>query len=116
MLLDHDPLWAGRFETEAAALRRALGTVALEIHHIGSTAVHGLVAKPIIDILVVATGLEPLDARRPSLEREGFRWRGEHGISGRRYLDRLEPQAPLGEASHVHEGKALFIEAALRDA
>ncbi len=102
LLFDHDPLWSGRFEAEATALRRTLGAVALGIHHVGSTAVQGLVAKPIVDILVVATGLEALDARRAALERSGFRWRGEYGIAGRRYLDRLDPDAPLGKAAHVH--------------
>lgn len=51
-----DPSWSARAEVEAAALRRALRAVAIEIHHAGSTAVAGLVAKPIVDVLVAATG------------------------------------------------------------
>lgn len=102
VLREHDPSSTARFEAEAAALRRALGPVALAIHHIGSTAVEGLVAKPIVDILVVGLSTEALDGRRQALEALGFRWRGENGIAGRRYLDRPDAMAPLGRSAHVH--------------
>jgi len=52
-LADYDPRWPGQFEREAERLHRALGARALRIDHIGSTAIAGLAAKPIIDILVV---------------------------------------------------------------
>ena len=99
VLVAHDPSWPLRFEAEAAALRGALGPVALAVHHIGSTAVEGLVAKPIVDLLLVASGLPELDGLRAPLEATGFRWLGEHGIAGRRYLDRM---APSGAGTHVH--------------
>ena len=52
-VLDYDPLWPRRFEQLAVRVRAVLGTKALIVEHIGSTAVPGLAAKPIIDILVV---------------------------------------------------------------
>jgi GrpB-like predicted nucleotidyltransferase (UPF0157 family) len=58
----HDPRWAGSFERERAALEEAIGPWAIGgIHHVGSTAVPGLDAKPIVDILV---GVESLEASR----------------------------------------------------
>ncbi len=48
-----DPRWADAYAGEAATLRAALGPLAVRVEHVGSTAVPGLVAKPIIDILLV---------------------------------------------------------------
>ena len=62
----YDPAWPSRFEAERAALAGAIGDwVVGGIHHVGSTAVPGLAAKPVIDILV---GVESLQASRPCIE------------------------------------------------
>ncbi|HEX8082870.1 MAG TPA: GrpB family protein [Solirubrobacteraceae bacterium] len=61
-LAEYDPSWPARFSAHATRLRSALGDVALRIEHIGSTAVPGLAAKPIVDILVVVA-----DPEAPSL-------------------------------------------------
>ena len=52
VIVDYDPAWPARFERERDRVRRALGASADRIEHIGSTAVPGLAAKPIIDVLV----------------------------------------------------------------
>jgi GrpB-like predicted nucleotidyltransferase (UPF0157 family) len=57
----YDPAWPSRFEEEAAALRNAFGPLARRIEHVGSTAVPGLIAKPIIDIQVSVASLASLD-------------------------------------------------------
>lgn len=63
----HDPSWASRFESERTALQLAIGDwVVGGIHHVGSTAVPGLDAKPVIDILV---GVRDLPSSRDSFER-----------------------------------------------
>lgn len=51
-IVDYDPEWPERFETEKVLLTDAFGDAAIRIEHIGSTAVPGLGAKPVIDILV----------------------------------------------------------------
>jgi len=51
-LHDYTPLWAELFMIEAARIRAALGELALDVQHVGSTAVPGLKAKPILDIAV----------------------------------------------------------------
>ena len=95
----HDPLWKDKFATEAQLLRTALESAALEIHHIGSTAIPDLWAKPIIDIAVAARALQAVDARGAEMEAIGYEARGEHGVEGRRYFKKAV--AP-GEGFHVH--------------
>jgi GrpB-like predicted nucleotidyltransferase (UPF0157 family) len=51
-IVEYNPDWADMYEQEAASIRKALGSLILEIEHIGSTAVPGLAAKPVIDIMV----------------------------------------------------------------
>ncbi len=61
-VVPHDPAWPGAFERERAALAEAIAPwVTGGIHHVGSTAVPGLDAKPVIDILV---GVEDLRSSR----------------------------------------------------
>jgi GrpB-like predicted nucleotidyltransferase (UPF0157 family) len=58
-IVEYDPSWPARFERERAALEAAIGEFASGgIHHVGSTAVPGLAAKPIVDILVGVDDLE----------------------------------------------------------
>jgi len=65
-VVPYDPEWPARFDRERDLLRRAIGTwVVGDIHHVGSTAVPGLDAKPIIDILV---GVEDLESSRACFE------------------------------------------------
>lgn len=65
-LSTYDPSWPARFEAEQAALAAAIGEWTIGgIHHVGSTAVPGLAAKPIIDILV---GVRDLDGSRACFE------------------------------------------------
>ncbi len=93
--------WIKEFEGESEKLRSAFGEALIEVHHIGSTAVPGLAAKPVIDVLLVARSLAAADAKREVAEREGYRWEGENGIPGRRYLVRLKPHGRRHH-SHVH--------------
>jgi len=62
-VVEYNPAWPELFNAESVLLCRTLGSVAIAILHIGSTAVPGLPAKPIIDILVETTDLAALDTR-----------------------------------------------------
>ncbi|MEL6971157.1 MAG: GrpB family protein [Bacteroidota bacterium] len=85
-VVDYNPNWPQAFEQEATLLRQALAGVLVEVHHIGSTSVPGLAAKPIIDILPEVNDLALLDAKAPQMEALGYEVMGEYGIPGRRYF------------------------------
>ena len=78
--------WKRQFHSEADQIAAVLGDVVMAVHHIGSTSIPGIVAKPIIDILLEVTDLERLDRRSHMLERLGYEGLGEYGIVGRRYF------------------------------
>ena len=84
-----DPDWPHRAEVLSEELESLVGPALLTCHHIGSTAVLGLPAKPIIDLIPEVTDLKALDPVRPALEAAGYEWMGEHGLPGRRYLRRV---------------------------
>jgi GrpB-like predicted nucleotidyltransferase (UPF0157 family) len=62
VIVEYDPAWPGQFECEAEHLRHTLAEHVLRIDHIGSTAVAGLAAKPIIDIQVVLSDRASIEA------------------------------------------------------
>jgi GrpB-like predicted nucleotidyltransferase (UPF0157 family) len=97
VLAPHSAAWAAAFAHEAAAVVDALPDVALTLHHIGSTAVPGLAAKPVIDMLGVVAAVEALDAHAGRLVALGYEAMGEYGIPGRRYFRR---DAPDGVRTH----------------
>jgi GrpB-like predicted nucleotidyltransferase (UPF0157 family) len=80
--------WQRAFEEEAARIRAALGDVVLELHHIGSTSVAGLPAKPIVDILLGLERLELTDHELEAMASLGYEDRGEAGVPLRRYFAR----------------------------
>lgn len=82
----HRPEWAGMYREEAEAIKKILKDNCIAIHHIGSTSVPGLAAKPIIDIMPVVKDLDAVDAVAGEFEQLGYEYLGEFGIAGRRYL------------------------------
>ena len=77
VIVDYDPGWPRRFQHERTRIARALGKRARIIEHIGSTAVPGLAAKPIIDVLVTIAKAEIEDDSRlvADLEAAGYELR-----------------------------------------
>lgn len=85
-IVPYDPAWPEMFRREADHLRSCLPSEILgQIEHFGSTAVPGLAAKPIVDMLVEVTDLDETRARiAPLLESQGYDyfWRPTHGDDG----------------------------------
>jgi len=99
-LVPHDPRWAQLFDGERQRLSSTLGAEALKIEHIGSTAIPGMCAKPVIDMLAVVADVGAIDARDAQMRALGYESMGEFGIAGRRYLRR---DNSAGERTHqVH--------------
>ena len=83
---EYTPAWRDAFERERSSLVAALGPVALAVEHVGSTAVPGLCAKPVIDIAVGAESLETGRGAIPALTALGYEFKGEAGIPGRHFF------------------------------
>jgi GrpB-like predicted nucleotidyltransferase (UPF0157 family) len=97
-VIAYDDAWPARFTELGRRLREALGPVALRIDHIGSTAVPGLDAKPIIDVQISVLALEPVGAYRGAIEACGFAWRADNSELTKRYFRELPGQ----RRTHIH--------------
>ncbi|WP_037384658.1 GrpB family protein, partial [Serratia sp. DD3] len=85
-IVAYDEQWPSLFEAESSLLQITLGKVISRIHHVGSTSVPELAAKPVIDILLEVVSLNELDNLNVEMVRAGYNARGENGISNRRYF------------------------------
>lgn len=99
-LMPHDPRWAAEFAREASLVAEAFGEWHVAIHHIGSTAIPGICAKPVIDMLAAVSDVTRLDAKEPEMKALGYEVLGEFGLAGRRYFRKDDAR---GERTHqVH--------------
>lgn len=85
-IVGYDPAWEEKFNREARLIEEIFGGELVAIHHIGSTAVKGLAAKPIIDIMPVVKDVSRADGFNARFEEIGYEAMGEFGIAGRRYF------------------------------
>lgn len=99
-LLKSDPSWPDAFERHITRLRPLISAQNISFHHIGSTAVSDLIAKPVIDILLVVPNLPNLVSESKRFEEQGYDVRGTYGIEGRHYLK--FPNTHLNCAANIH--------------
>ncbi|HTV50364.1 MAG TPA: GrpB family protein [Steroidobacteraceae bacterium] len=116
VIQEYDPAWPARFQAIAAVVWEALGDVVQRIEHVGSTAVPGLAAKPIIDVDVVVWVQSQVPEAMRRLDVLGYVHEGDLGIAGRDAF-----RSPSGGAEHhlylLVEGAAeLTRHLAFRDA
>lgn len=105
-VVPYDLEWTPRYEEESEVLKNILGPELVAIHHIGSTSVPRLAAKPIIDIMPVVKNIEKIDSLYPLFEKAGYECMGEFGIPGRRYF-RKGGECRTHQV-HVFEEKDIF--------
>lgn len=86
ILIPHNPHWHEEFKKESQVIAQALGDELVAIHHIGSTAIRGIKAKPVIDILPEVRNIEKIDSFNGEMVKLGYTPRGENGIPLRRYF------------------------------
>ncbi len=114
-VVDYDPLWPRIYEQLYTFLWPAISDVAIAIEHVGSTAVPGLAAKPIIDIDIVSANDEKTSICITRLADLGYEHRGDLGIRGREAF--LQP--PTKPRHHLYlcvsGSQALANHLAVRD-
>ena len=98
-IVEYDPEWPRVFKREAEAILEECRPCITEVHHIGSTSVSGLAAKPVLDMMPVAA--TPGDGAKavPNMTMLGYLYRGENGLPGRFYFDRVVDGRTV---AHVH--------------
>jgi GrpB-like predicted nucleotidyltransferase (UPF0157 family) len=101
IVVPYDPAWHDLFVVTAQPMREVLGNVAIRIDHIGSTAIHGIAAKPVIDILISVASLEPFDTIQKPLASLGYVWQADNPDMTKRFF--REP--PGTRRTHIHVQK-----------
>ena len=109
-VVPHDPKWKDAFADEAEAIKDALSDTSVEVHHIGSTAIPDMLAKPIIDLLGVVPYLADVDAKTGSLENLGYKAMGAYGIEGRRYFRKIDGNGTRTHHLHMFEKGSTHVE------
>jgi GrpB-like predicted nucleotidyltransferase (UPF0157 family) len=101
VLVPHDPAWPSRFAEERDRLVALFAGVDVGIEHVGSTAVPGLAAKPVIDVLLGAPSLRDVEDRIPALAADGWSYVPEHedALPDRRYFVK---SAGGARSHHLH--------------
>jgi GrpB-like predicted nucleotidyltransferase (UPF0157 family) len=108
-VVPHNPRWRDTFEAEAKHVAAALGENVVAVHHIGSTAIPNIYAKPVVDLLVEVREITEVDGRSSAMESLGYEVMGEYGIPGRRYF-RKDNQEGI-RTHHIHAFEAGSTEA-----
>ena len=97
----HRREWHALFESERRALLERVGHLAVDVQHVGSTAVEGLEAKPIIDIALAVASAEDVPRLRHPLEGLGYIYRGDAGGDDGGHLF-VKESAPEVRTHHLH--------------
>ncbi|MEM6636050.1 MAG: GrpB family protein [Pseudomonadota bacterium] len=94
VLVAPDPDWPRQAERAIADWTAKIPGL-LAVHHVGSTAVQGLPAKPVIDLLPVFASEAAASQSRPAVEAMGYEWLGNYGLPGRYYCRQSDPDTGL---------------------
>ncbi|MGY5870708.1 MAG: GrpB family protein [Candidatus Thorarchaeota archaeon] len=99
-VVPYDQKWPTQYELERDRIFTVLENELVSVHHIGSTSIPGMSAKPIIDLLLEVKYITKIDDYNNEMIELGYEPRGELGIPGRRYFSREEPKDI--RTHHVH--------------
>ncbi|HTM63449.1 MAG TPA: bifunctional GrpB family protein/GNAT family N-acetyltransferase [Gammaproteobacteria bacterium] len=96
----YDPAWPEIFARESALIQNALGVNCVAVHHVGSTAIPGMSAKPIIDMIPAVKDITAVDQANEAMMKLGYTCNGEAGMLFRRFFTKP------GFNIHVYESDA----------
>jgi GrpB-like predicted nucleotidyltransferase (UPF0157 family) len=102
-VVPHDPRWHDAFVEEAKRVAAALGGNVAAVHHVGSTAIPDIYAKPVIDLLVEVRDITEVDVRSPAMRALGYEALGEYGLPGRRYFRKDDREGVRTHQVHAYE-------------
>ena len=85
-VVSYNPNWKEMYKEESEKIKNILNDIIIDIHHIGSTAIPGIKAKPVIDILVEVEDIEEVDQYNHKMKELGYEVMGEYGIPKRRFF------------------------------
>ncbi|WP_293145300.1 GrpB family protein [Okeania sp. SIO3I5] len=109
-VVNHNQKWREKFQIEAQKINPILGENIIAIHHIGSTAIADIYAKPIIDILVEVKNLVKVDERNSLMESLDYEVMGEFGIAERRYFRKNNQEGIRTYHVHIFEVNSKQVE------
>ena len=98
-VVPHDPRWSQKYEKEARIIQSIFKKEIITTHHFGSTAIPGISAKPIIDILVEVHDIDRIDECNKDMIEQGYIPKGEFGIPNRRLFIKGSEELRI---SHIH--------------
>ena len=102
-VVPYNPQWKAAFETESRFIAAVLAENIVMIHHIGSTAIPRIYAKPIIDLLIEVKDLDLVTEKTSAIEKLGYEAMGEFGLIGRRYFRKENPPGIRTHHVHIYE-------------
>jgi len=114
-IVEFSEKWCVEYTNELKSIKAILSQEIIKSYHIGSTAIQGMAAKPIIDILLVVKSLNNIDNYNKELFQLGYEAKGEYGLVGRRFFQK----GGDNRTHHVHvfeegnpeiERHVLFVE------
>lgn len=109
IVVDYDPAWPSKAEALIAVLRPALGSLAVAIHHVGSTSIPGMMGKPVLDIDIELVPGATVEAASAVLATLGYNFRGDLGIPDRYAYGRPTPEVPFSAARPVWMAHNLYV-------
>ena len=102
-VISHNPQWQKEFDAESQQIESIIGQNLVFIHHIGSTAIAEIYAKPIIDILVEVKKIDLVTEKTSAMIALGYEAMGEFGLIGRRYFRKENPSGIRTHHLHIYE-------------
>ena len=103
-VVPHNPAWRFTFLEDSKQITLVMGENVVTIHHIGSTAIPNIYAKPIIDCLIEVKDIAKVDEQNPAMAVLGYQAMGEFGIPDRRFF--LKNSAAGKRTHHLHTFEA----------
>jgi GrpB-like predicted nucleotidyltransferase (UPF0157 family) len=105
----YQTIWKDHFHKLSTLFQELLSTYPIEMHHVGSTSITGLWAKPILDIDIVIQDKSLLNAIITKLEKAGYEFRGDQGVPGRLAFKQTSLQVPFTKDNFIWQEHHLYV-------